>query len=138
MATKRPKAGNTSGASSQRKASGKATRARPAKPKPTRGNKTTTKRIQHNEPVVARVMQAMLLLAGTLLLLSVLLGPTIGPLVTGILIFVTAIPPVRGPIDAWLVGARKGVRAQQAAAARMVIGLATILLALLGLLRVGV
>jgi hypothetical protein len=138
MATKRPKAGDASGASSQRKASGKATRARPTKPKPTRGSKTTAKRIRHDEPVAARVMQAVLLLAGTLLLLSVLLGPTIGPLVTGILIFVTAIPPVRGPIDKWLVGARKGLHAQRAAATRMVIGLATILLALLGVLRVGV
>jgi hypothetical protein len=83
-------------------------------------------------------MQAMLLLAGMLLLFSVLLGPTIGPLTAGALIFVTAIPPVRGPVDEWMVGARRGARAQQAAAMRMAAGVLTMLLALLGVLRLGV
>jgi hypothetical protein len=83
------------------------------------------------EPVAARVMQGAILVAAVLLLSSALVSPRAGPIIVGVMILLTAFPPVRGPVDEWLTGTRRGKVAEQAAAMRMTLGAVVVLAALL-------
>jgi hypothetical protein len=83
------------------------------------------------EPVAARAMQAAILIVAVLLLSSALVSPRAGPIIAGLLVLLTAFPPIRGPVDEWLTGKRRGKVAEQAAAIRMTVGAAVILFSLL-------
>ena len=89
------------------------------------------------EPIAARVMQSAILVVAALLLFSALSTPRAGMLLVGLLILVTAFPPIRGPVDVWMTGKRRGKHAQQAAAVRMILGAATILSTLMGVFTSG-
>lgn len=79
------------------------------------------------EPVAARVMQAAILTLAMLFLFSAIITPRIAPILVGLIILITAFPPIRGPVDAWFTGKRRGKVAQQAAALRMALGAAAVL-----------
>jgi hypothetical protein len=75
-----------------------------------------------NEPVAARALQALILVAGVGLLLAVFFGGRWGAAVVGVLVFASAFPPARRPVDRWLVGKVRGEEADQAALVRIVAG----------------
>jgi hypothetical protein len=75
-----------------------------------------------NEPVAARALQALILVAGVGLLLGVFFGGRWGAVVVGVLVFASSFPPVRRPVDRWLVGKVRGEEADQAALVRIVTG----------------
>jgi hypothetical protein len=75
-----------------------------------------------NEPVAARALQALILVAGVGLLLAVFFGGRWGAAVVGVLVFASSFPPVRRPVDRWLVGKVRGDEADQAALVRIVAG----------------
>jgi hypothetical protein len=77
---------------------------------------------QVNEPVAARALQALILVAGVGLLLAVFFGGRWGAAVVGVLVFASSFPPVRRPVDRWLVGKVRGEEADQAALVRIVAG----------------
>lgn len=91
--------------------------------------------VSASEPIAARILQALILVAGVTLLLSVLLGGRWGPLLVGILILVTALPPLRGAVDRWLVGSAPGRIANQAALIRLALGAAIAIMAIIGVFR---
>jgi hypothetical protein len=83
------------------------------------------------EPIAARVMQAAILAVAMLLLFSAIFSPKVGPILVGLLVLITGFPPIRGPVDEWLTGKRRGKDAERAAALRMAGGAAVILFTLL-------
>ena len=83
------------------------------------------------EPPAARVMQAMILVLAMLLLFGAIVTPRASAIIVGLLVLATAFPPIRGPVDQWLTGKRRGKDAEQAAAVRMALGLAVVLFSLL-------
>ena len=83
------------------------------------------------EPVPARALQSIMFLLGILLLLGALVGLQWGLSLLGVLIFASALPPLRPTIDRWLVGTTKGDEANQAAMFRMAAGVIVILFALI-------
>jgi|GEM_PF-6548162 len=87
------------------------------------------------EPVAARILQALILVAGVTLLLSVLLGGRWGPLLVGVLILVTTLPPLRGAVDRWLLGSAPSRAANQAALIRLALGAAIAIMAIIGVFR---
>lgn len=74
------------------------------------------------EPVAARIVQAVILIAGIILLLSVFFGGRWGPALTGGLIFLSAFSPIKKPINTWLLGRKNAQGAEQADIYRMAIG----------------
>ncbi|HEC23867.1 MAG TPA: hypothetical protein ENI95_13215 [Chloroflexi bacterium] len=92
------------------------------------GQRRTSK--SAHEPVAARALQSLILIAGVGLLLAVFFGGRWGPAVVGVLVLVSAFPPMRRPVDRWLVGKVRGDEADQAALIRIVAGAAIVLFAL--------
>jgi hypothetical protein len=86
------------------------------------GGKRRWKAAPANEPVAARALQALILVAGVGLLLAVFFGGRWGAAVVGVLVFASSFPPVRRPVDRWLVGKVRGEEADQAALVRIVAG----------------
>jgi hypothetical protein len=86
------------------------------------GGKRRWKAAPVNEPVAARALQALILVAGVGLLLAVFFGGRWGAAVVGVLVFASSFPPVRRPVDRWLVGKVRGEEADQAALVRIVAG----------------
>lgn len=103
-------------------------------PNPSPDSPTETTPPRAGEPVFARVLQALILIAGLLLLFSVILGRQIGPAIVGGVLFVSAFPPIRRFVDSWLVGETQGRMANQAAVLRVGAGAAIVLLAVFGLI----
>jgi hypothetical protein len=89
---------------------------------PTGGSKQRRTLSPANEPVAARALQALILVAGVGLLLAVFFGGRWGAVVVGVLVFASSFPPVRRPVDRWLVGKARGEEADQAALVRIVAG----------------
>ncbi len=71
-------------------------------------------------------------MVGVTLLFTVIFDGRWGPVVVGILIVSTALPPMRRHVDKWLVGKARGSEANQAALLRITAGAGIITLALLG------
>jgi hypothetical protein len=86
------------------------------------------------EPVPARALQSLILVVGVLLLFTVMFGGRWGPGVVGVLVFISAFPPLRRHVDRWLVGKDKGDEAEQAAIIRMAAGILIVILAAAGIL----
>ncbi len=84
-------------------------------------------------PGSARAVQSLILLLGVTLLFSVFFGARWGSAASGVLIFATALPPMRRTVDKWLVGKIRGDEANQSAIMRMAIGSLIVVLALVGI-----
>ena len=90
-----------------------------------------------DEPMPARALQALILVLGVILLFSVFFGGRWGPAMVGLLVFGSAFPPVRRPVDRWLVGKQRGEEANEAAFIRMGIGILIVVVSLAGLFSPG-
>lgn len=90
-----------------------------------------------DEPMAARALQALILVLGVILLFSVFFGSRWGPAMVGLLVFGSAFPPVRRPVDRWLVGKQRGEEANEAAFIRMGFGLLIAVLSLVGVFTPG-
>ena len=97
----------------------------------------TTRAPMPREPIASRVLQAAILALAALLLFSTISSPKVATILVGLLILITAFPPIRGPVDVWLTGKRRGKDAEQAAAVRMALGAATILTTIMGMFTRG-
>lgn len=100
-------------------------------------NQKSSRRGAADEPMPARALQSLILVLGVILLFSVFLGGRWGPAMVGLLVFGSAFPPVRRPVDKWLVGKQRGDEANQAAAIRMGIGILIAVVSLAGLFAPG-
>jgi hypothetical protein len=137
MATKKTTGNRKSSGSS------KASNAKPAR-KSTNGQKARTQPARRrangtsvDEPMAARALQALILVLGVILLFSVFFGSRWGPAMVGLLVFGSAFPPVRRPVDKWLVGKQRGEEANEAAFIRMGFGLLIAVLSLVGVFTPG-
>lgn len=88
------------------------------------GKRKTSKNGANNapEPVAARILQAIILLFGVILLFSVFFGGRWGPALAGGLTFGSAFPPLNKTVDSWLLGKKNSSGAKQAGQIRMVVG----------------
>ncbi len=103
----------------------------PRHPAPAERPPRRTQQASVTENMVTRAFQGLILVAGVLLLTTFFFGGRWGPVMVGVLVFISAFPPARRPVDRWLTGQAKGEEADQAAIIRMGGGLAIVLLALL-------
>jgi len=84
--------------------------------------------------VASRAFQSLILVLGVMLLFAFFFGLAWGTAVAGLLVFVSAFPPLRRHVDRWLVGSSQGTEADQSAVIRMAVGAAIIVIALIALL----
>lgn len=84
------------------------------------------------EPLASRVWGSAILIIAVLMLFSAMFPPIVAMILVGGLVLATAFPPMRGPVDVWLTGKRRGKTAEQAAAIRMALGALTIFVTLIG------
>ncbi|HLV43795.1 MAG TPA: hypothetical protein VKY39_02485 [Aggregatilineales bacterium] len=98
-----------------------------SKPKRTRSTKPAS------EPLPARMMQFVVLIAGVLLFLGALFGWRWALGLIGVVVFASAFPPLRATVDRWFVGKASGESANQAALLRMIAGVVVFIIALANL-----
>lgn len=79
------------------------------------------------EPLPARALQLLILGLGMFMLFGALIGLRWGLVLVGVLILISAFPPLRRHVDKWLVGKIRGDEANQSAIIRMGVGIAVLL-----------